>query len=985
MLLALFWALLFVSRAPAASLENDYLVASFTTEDGLPQNSITSIYQTPDGYLWMATYEGLARFDGARFAVFNSANTPAISSSGMSQLQMTSDGALWIMDDMWQVARWDGDRFQRMTGTNGLPEGKFEFLGESPEGKILFGRLKGEEHYLYEKGVFRPSPFPATPLNTLDVHVDSRWNLWTRDAAEWVRRPFRELVTMLPNTVPGERVRAAKKTRDGPTWIITTWQFFWTENGKIIKAQRTPEEIASVTVSLEDHLGNIWLGTWAQGLWRISPNGEFVRYPVTRGRLPEAVRSLCEDREGNIWVGTDASGVLRLRPRIFRTYDVESGLTGGDFLRSMTRDSKDNIWVVNQSGVDRIGPMGPLHIPDIKLAWASHCDSRDRVWIGCYGGEIYKIESGKCEPITVNTNSKPETIYSILEHDGAVLLGSANGLWEIRDGAPKRREGPPGSSVWPVRALLREKSGALLMGTDGGGLWRLASGNWSRVEARNFDEDMVRVLYGDDDGTIWIGSHERGLIRVSRGEAFRFDAPKANLPLLITAVTSDGLGNLWLGTRRGITRVSKAQLSDFAAGRLAEVSPVTFTKSDGLKTLECSGERSEMTGQTSDGRLWFATVKGVSVVDPRLVPRNAVMPPVVIEQARIFGRESEKRGTPTEVDRPRVITAPSGTHRLELAYTALSFTAPERVRFRYRLEGLEKDWTEAGSRRIAHYQGLPPGDYKFHVIACNNDGLWNETGAMATLIVEPHFTETFVFRFAVAALIAVSAWVAYRNRMAQLRSVTDLRLRIARDLHDEIGANLGSIGLNTEMLINDPAASQEQRQDLSEIRAVASQTAQAVRDIVWFTNPEFDNTHGMARRMREVATLLMAGRECVFEVAGAGSTALPLSIEFRRNVFSIFKETLHNIVKHSQATKVKIEIALDGDGMEMIIADNGRGFDAERLSGGGNGLMNLRRRAAEIGGTLDIFSSVEAGTRITLKAPYRQRRGFKNWFTNSRD
>ena len=967
-----FVAVHFLGGAQAAVLEKDFLIATFTTEDGMPQNSVHGIEQTPDGYLWIATYNGLARFDGVKFTVFNQANTPALSGSSLTQLHCDNAGRLWIVDENWQLVVWDGERFTRLS-ENSLPKGQMGLEGESPEGKVLVRRLTINDYFLHDNGRFTDWIWPGNEVGMTGLQVDRRGRLWSRRNGEWGARG--DSIVSGPLAERGETLRAMRPCRSGGMWVAGNKGVYHYNEEKADRHFPCADEILDVTAMIEDREGHLWIGTWTQGLWHMDPQGHFTLYPVTRGKQPESVRALLEDSEGNVWVGTEGSGLFRVRRRVFKTYDAESGLAG-EYIRSVARDSKDVLWIVNQAGLDRIDARAGAkisHVADIGVAWAVFADRRDGIWVGTFGGELWSFENGlRKEYRPANTNRTP-AITVLFENEGALLVGTIAGLWELRDGklSPLDTREIPGTAT--VRALARGPNGALYMGLGGGGLWRLEAGRWTRVAAGQFTENEIRAIHCDRDGTLWVATYERGLHRIKGEESFHFQSQVSNLPRQIGSIIEDANGNLWFGSVQGIATAARADLNRYADGSAAKLTPIRYTKTDGLHTVESSVGHQPLVCATSDGRLWFGTVKGLSVVDPKALSRNTVPPPVMIEEAQIFGKPSSKdRGdAPVVIDHPQLavpMLVPPGSQRIELHYTALNFAAPERVHFRYRLEG--QDWTDAGTRRVAYFQGLPPGDYKFRVVACNNDGVWNENGALAAITILPRFTETAWFRALIVAICGAWVLIAYRVRVAQLKSVNDLRLRIARDLHDEIGANLGSIGLNTDLLMNDEGITSAQRHDLSEIRGVASQTAQAVRDIVWFTNPNFDNTTGMIRRMRDVATLLMAGRKCTFEVANDPGTELAL--EFRRNVFSIFKEALHNIVKHSQATQVEIRINLAGEVMEMIISDNGRGFDPATGSSG-NGVANLRRRAEEIGGTIEIESGAGKGTRIVLRAPFKRR------------
>jgi hypothetical protein len=477
---------------------------------------------------------------------------------------------------------------------------------------------------------------------------------------------------------------------------------------------------------------------------------------------------------------------------------------------------------------------------------------------------------------------------------------------------------------------------------------------------------------------LWVGTQQKGLWRIQGRELYQYDPATTGLPRQISCVAEDKLGFLWCGSGQGIYRVAKEDLKRLAQGSVSTLAVTHFGRSDGLPTSECSSGRQQTVCQTSDGRLWFATSEGLAVVNPAALTTNSLPPPVWIESSRIIGaRNAGGPARPPEM-RAASFAAPSGNNRLEIHYTALSFTSPERVRFRFRLDGLDHDWIDAGTRRVADYQGLKPGDYLFHVIAGNNDGIWNQEGATLAFTIQPRFWQTDWFKALVAGLILGLLWLVYRIRLARLAEVNHLRLRIARDLHDEIGANLGSIGLNLQLLMSDPEVGAQHRRDLAGIDQVTTQTAQAARDIVWMTNPDFDNVGGMIRRMRELANWMLAGRKWTFE-GPTERLAEPLPLELRRNVFFAFKECLHNIVKHSQAREVGIILRADGRSIELDVRDNGRGFDPAAVAGG-TGLRNLRRRAEAMGGSMTIESGGVAGVRISLRMPIRRRRKLWGWF-----
>ena len=478
------------------------------------------------------------------------------------------------------------------------------------------------------------------------------------------------------------------------------------------------------------------------------------------------------------------------------------------------------------------------------------------------------------------------------------------------------------------------------------------------------------ALHADAEGVIWIGTLGGGLLRFQDGAFTRYTSREGLPNEHVSQILEDQGGQLWLGTRSGIARVSKAALNQFARGETSFVRFVTYGKFDGLPTAECSGGSQPACWRSRDGHLWFATVKGAVWTDPAELPFNPVPPPVVIEEISVDGqRVTEGRPTRGESRRPvpARLRIPAGRHYLDFKFTALSLTSPDKVRFKWQMAGLEKDWTLESNRRSVSYSFLPPGDYEFQVQACNNDGVWSQTAAAIQLTVLPYFWQTWWFGMGAVLLGVAMLGAIYSARIARLRGLEHLRLRIARDLHDEVGANLGSISLLAQVMEQQPS-----RADATQVRGIAVETIGTLRDIVWFLDPQHDRLSDLVTRLNEIAKNMLPHVAHQFEQSGDFRSAkLPLA--FRRNVPPLFKEALHNILKHARATEVRITVRRWEDKFQFRIADNGVGFD-ELATPAGNGLKNLRRRAADIGGQLEIASQRGGGTTVTLTAPITQTR-----------
>jgi hypothetical protein len=483
--------------------------------------------------------------------------------------------------------------------------------------------------------------------------------------------------------------------------------------------------------------------------------------------------------------------------------------------------------------------------------------------------------------------------------------------------------------------------------------------------------EYVRSLYADKDGVVWVGMYGGGLLREKNG-VLTPAAPRKDLPDdVICHIEEDGAGQLWIGTHHGLFRVRKSELNAFADGRQKNVFCIVYDKHDGLPAVEFSGGIQPSGWRARDGRLWFATDNGLVSLQPDAVTINPLPPPVAIESVSVDGElfaSSLDRGE-TVQDLRHHLQIPAGRTQFEFRFAALSYTAPDNVRFQYRLEGLEKNWIDGGMNRVATYNYLPPGAYKFHVRAANNDGVWNETGASVGFELLPHFWQRWWFLMLIVAAIIGLVWLAYYFRMARLRELERLRLRIARDLHDDVGANLASMALIAEAMEKQPAFG-----DPKDLRRIALHTIDALRDIVWFIDPARDTLGDLISRMRDTAPLLLTGIKYDFE-AIVPNPDINLPPAFRRNVFPIFKEALHNAVSHAQAGRVSITLDCREGVLRLRVNDDGRGFDERKIIPG-NGLRNLRRRAAEMRGAVRIQTAPGQGTTVEFAAPFPRTRGF---------
>lgn len=976
-----------------SALALNYSIDRWTTEEGLPQNTISSIAQTSDGYLWVGTFAGLARFDGIRFTVFDGVNTPALRSGRVRYLHVSTSGALWITTEFGELTRLEKGVFTPLQ--QGLPRAGVCGVAEDNQGHLYVGsRGLGAMYQLVNDRFAEVARSEDPPLHSLFGLInDSDGTIWAGQATNLIKA-WPGTAKLIPILDRGEvvKVLALGSARDGGIWLGTSGGVQKLRHGQTAENRRSPRPINTVASVCEDARGTVWMGTWDQGLLLFGPDQSFQHFTSTfdpgrhtvNATLSE-VRVVFEDRESNIWLGTH-SGLLRCRKRIFHTYTTHDGLPSQS-IRAVSEDNQGNIWAAADKAAylpkGKPEEIKVFNIPSqgARTLWP---DRHGGMWIGTHGNNLYHWSN---ERMTPDHDSSSTIFHSLFQdREGHLWAGTPSRLQRMV--GTNEFEHPMG--VIDVRVITEDSAGNLLLGSNGAGIRSWNGDHWKQYKTSSGHlSEKIWSLYPDSSGILWIGTYGAGLQRLKGDRVFDYSITPLPLPRFIHAILEDDLGYFWFASNKGIYRVARQTLEDFAQGRPALAHISHYGPADGLATSDCTGGGTPVAVKARDGRLWFSSNMGLSVVDPSAIQHNSEAPPVMIELLQADSTPIRPRfdevgadlhwppAAPLSITAPQwVPRVPAGTSRLELIFSGISLASPQRVRFRFRLEGVDKNWIET-SERSAAYSRLSPGNYQFQVTAANRDGVWNDTPAQLAFVVLPFYWQTNWFRASLIAALFLFAWLFYRWRVIQLEAVNRVRLRIAHDLHDEIGANLGSIGLNTELLQTDAVLTDRQRNDLLEISKLTKKTASTVRDIVWFTNPDFDNLAEMTEKMRQTANLILAGREHEF-ITPEKIQPLPLLLEVRQNLFFMFKEALHNIVKHSLATKVRIELKLSAGSIWLSISDNGKGFDFQIVAPG-TGLKSLRKRSAELSGETSIFSNDQGGTTVTIRVPLHQPRLFRHF------
>jgi signal transduction histidine kinase/ligand-binding sensor domain-containing protein len=756
-----------VSLDPELQL-TQYPRDAWLVQDGLPQNSIDAILRSSDGYLWIGTQEGLARYDGRRFKLFEQSVTDGLNSNQISSLLEDRSGNIWIGTNGGGLSVLHDREFEVYDWQDGLSSNAVSTLYEDRKGYLWVGTTGGGLNRFDGQTFITFTTEDGLPGNTiLTLMEDAAGVLWVATQAGLSR--FSEGTFTLADSrseLPGEHVRAMHSAEDGSLWLGTD-QGLVRMVGDDLTTHTTTEGLCGnvVTSLLEDPAGALWVGTRDGGLCRLY-RGKISTFGVQQGLTNVQVRSLHLDREGSLWIGTDGGGLSRLRPGKFASLTAAEGLSS-EVVLSVMEDSKGYMWFGTEGGgLNRV--RGSLteaftteHGLSSNVIYALHEDRRGNVWAGTADAGICRFDDGRFTCFAAGDGFTGNTIYAIhQDRKGRLWIGTEGGLGYLSNDLIIAFD-ELGTLSHLVTAIHEDGRGGLWFGTYGGGLARLEAGELTHFsKADGLSSDLILTLFQDQHEIMWIGTHGGGLCRLDdRFVCFTAADGLANDNVL--QILDDPDGYLWLGTLKGITRVSMEEISDFVDGRRARLNAHTYNEADGMKSGETNGGVQPAAWKARDGRLWFGTMAGVAVIDPARIYFNPVPPPVIIENFYADDRPVALTGN---------IRLPPGSKRLEFHYAGLSLVSPQQVRFMYQLEGYDDDWIEAGSRVQATFTNLPPGTYRFRVKARNGDGVWNAAGDTVAFYVSPFFYQTWWFILLSALALGVAGVGGYRLRTRHLRT-----------------------------------------------------------------------------------------------------------------------------------------------------------------------------------------------------------------------
>jgi len=939
--------------------------------EGLTQSRIRAIVQTRDGYIWLGTDYGLVRFNGTSFTAFT-VETGSLRDNEVWAIQEGNDGGLWVGTYGGGLTLLKDGVFKTFTTADGLPDDVVTELGKDREGNIWLGTPLGAARF--SNGGF-------TRFTTADGLVENSVSAICADSSDgiWIAS-----VSSLHHFVNGKfrSVKAVEKAdgqldhlangREGSLWLgFRNGVIKKGKNGTLTAFTRLEESTQRINQLYEDSDGVLWIAL-REGVAKLR-DGKFETVPLgENNENAGVVYSIFRDREDSIWIGFQSNGLARLRTKQLFTITKVNGLPN-DSTRSVFEDSSSTLWIGTVNGFVgfRNGTQAAyqsLNGQPLGSVKSLAEDASGNLWIGAEQ-DLLILSHGNLRKVTGwKSASEVRAIYR--DHKGHMWVGTdGNGLFEYDTTGHniKQYSTHDGLPSDQIRTMLVDRRGTLWIGTHGGGLAKYENDRFAVYSTSDgLAGTRVNASYEDDDGALWFATRN-GLSRLKDGKFVNFTTENGLLVSFVYAMLDDGMGNFWFSCAQGLFRVSKAELRNFAEGRISKINSIDYGVRDGMKTRAYNIGNQPAAWKTIDGDLMFCSMKGVVVVDPDRLYSSGIVPPIHIEKVVI-----NKQQVPLTSESQLAV----GSGEVEIHYAALSYVSPEKVRFKYMLEGVDKDWVDAGVRRFAYYVNLPAGKYRFRVVAGYPEGIWNESGTSFGFYLKPRFYQTTLFVCLVVATVLLIVVLLYRLRMMELKTrysaVLGERNRIAREIHDTLAQNLAGIALQLEsvsMHTTDlpPSLNQRLDQACNLVRYSLSEARRAVSDL----RADELERHELAAELPEIAAKMAAtaAAEAKVQVVGIPRRLSPV---IEKNLLRIFQEAMANAIKHAAARNIDIKLRYETDLLQLSVQDDGSGFDTENiipLGVGHYGLTGMRERAERIGGRLTLKSQLGHGTQLLVEVP----------------
>ncbi|SPE42908.1 putative Integral membrane sensor signal transduction histidine kinase [Candidatus Sulfopaludibacter sp. SbA3] len=952
---------------------SQYLHTAWTQEEGADLPGVEAITQTPDGYLWLGTTAGLIRFDGLRFVHWEPHQGARLPVNDIRFL-LAGQRGLWI-GSAQGISRLDRGRLTAYPAADrwlagavvGMLEdhmGRLWMRGQGTGGRSLGVLLPNDSFQIYGQ----PEGLPAQLVRTMFENRDLvLWLGTSKGLCRWSPGSPADCLN-----IPPVNVFSLIDEANGDMLIgddVSRSMLRFSKGTLRPAAANGGNPSVNPRVMLRDHDGNVWIGTLGQGLLRLS-NGHLERFTRRDGLSSDIINALSEDREGDLWIGT-SRGIDRIRdPKVVHLSSVD-GLSS-DLVTAVYASREGGAWVgmyggglnhVNGEHINRYGIDAGL---PSRTVTSLYQDANGTLWVATSSGLVHS-SGERFVPVRVADGRPLDRVLAISgQSNGALAVAdSKRGLFSVKDDVarPMIIPGLPKDAVYQLQF---DRSGVLWVGYYQGGI-AAVTGNSVRLytAADGLGEGWIRAIYQDAGGDIWVGT-KSGLSRLRRGRwnswTIRHGLPEGG----VRGIVEDGSRHaMWLVTSGGLVQVSTTDL-DAAQTSAKPLNSFLYGRNEGLRLVAVSTSTNPPITMSDDGRIWLCTEDGLAIVDPGRIRSNPLPPPVVIEQMTVDGTPLDLTSGTDIVFRGR---------QLQIAYTALSLMAPERIRFKYRLDGVDRNWTEADGRRNVDYVGLPPAHYRFRVIACNNDGVWNNEGAALAFLVKPYYYQTWWFAAACLGGAGLLAWGAHRLRVqrvvSRLQLIARERARLTRELHDSLLQGFAGVVYQLEAVSRQfYTAPEASRQRLERAIDQADRSLlEARRTILSMRLPALEN-RTLPEALSAIASQLTEDTSIAFHLEVKGRIR-QLPYDQQANVYLIGREAITNSVNHARASRIVAALVFSAKELRLAVQDDGSGFDPQTGTTKRDhwGMRGMRERAASIGATFTLDAAPGRGTKIEIVVP----------------
>ena len=971
--------LLFFLSSPATALPrssfHQYVNSQWQVEDGLPHNSVPALLQTRDGYILVGTNLGLVRFNAERFQTIETGKSRQ--SRWIFALHEDRKGTLWIGTNGAGVFQVTGERKRNLTSKDGLACNSVTSFAEVA-GTLWIGTYEGLNSFQAGtlKTYSRPHGLPDNYVHALSVGPDG--TLWVGTKRGLARFHNGKFHIEVGDVLKEKFIYALHHSHEGTLWIGTTEGLFALRNEKIRSIE--PLATAYILSLKEDSHGNIWAGTHNYGLKRIHRDS-VSSFMKTDGLIADSIRSILEDREGNLWIGSYGGGLQQIREGKFTIYSSKEGLPS-DSVTSVMEDRDRNLWIGTQKGLARLNRDSQSFsiynnqngLPD-EAVHALRQSYDGSIWIGTAGG-LAKIMDGRVVDFSFRNNFSGQNILLIYQDrsNNLWIATKEKGLFRVFQNAVSRYDASNHFTDEMVTAVIEKADGDLLFGTYGSGIYRFRNGAFQAITQKtDLQDSEIYDLYLDRSEALWIGTLN-GLYRSKRDEFVPYPVSDS-----IHKFLEDDSGNFWLCTSTGIAFLEKNQVDNFDAGKASTIFLTRFNRSDGLQTTSCAGGIQPAAWKTTQGELWFATAAGAARVHPGEKKINPVPPPIKVESFVVDGVSMTT--LPAELQ--------PGSRFLEIHYTALSFIKPDAVTFQYRLQPFDKEWIDAGTRRVAIYTNLSAADYKFLLRARSADGIWSKTPSSTSFAIRPYFYQRpwfgiftlataigigfLIYRYRVQSLVKqnleleriIESRTEAQRRAVEQTAILQERNRISRELHDCTSQGLAGVVVQIEAGLQVLENSEEKaKMHLMEACTLARSSLDETRRSMRALAPQDLEKEALPRALEKFVAEQVSHSSMNIQFTTSGNSLI-LSRSTEIHLFRIAQEGIRNAMKHSGANQVGVHLQYSKSSVAITVTDDGRGFHYGDQSSG-MGLFGMKDRARQIGASFIMNSGPDRGTEMKV-------------------